>query len=168
MVLFVHTCKGKGGTLRLLRSYFTICETAQGLGCCILGTPLPARKVCSPYRGPSGWNILPGLASQAEGRPNVTVLFQSLGQASSPWPLPHFLCFYSMVCPGITSQRKELPLIGGRPPSSFFLKGWDLLGLMAPDMISSQSIINPQAECQWLPRKCPLSHVTTQKMFTVT
>lgn len=69
------------------------------------------------------WNILPGLASQAVGRPNITVLFQSLGQASSPSPLPPFLSLYSIMCPGITSQRKELTLIDSNLPSSFFRVG---------------------------------------------
>lgn len=94
-VLPVHTYKGKDGTLRPLRSYFRICEAVQGWRCCVLGTHLPARRILSPHRGPQCdqpcWNILPDLHRQAVSCPNVTASFQSLGQASSPWPLLPFL-----------------------------------------------------------------------------
>lgn len=126
-VLPVHTYKGKDGTLRPLRSYFRIYEAVQGWRCCVLGTHLPARRILSPHRGPQCnqpcWNILPDLHRQAVTCPNVTASFQSLGQVNSPWPLPPLsqsLLF--TVCPGITSQREELPLVDSNPPSSFFLR----------------------------------------------
>lgn len=146
-ILPVHTYEGKGGTLKPLRSYFRICKAAQGWRCCIFGTHLPARRICSLHRDPQYdqpcWNILADLRRQAVSRLNVTALFQSLGKASSPWPLPPLsqsLIF--IVCPGITSQREELPLIDSNPLPPFFESGEDLLGLMVSDMVPTQTVTN--------------------------